>query len=734
MKTAFTATHTQKPAENEIKGKVVKKSGKRIGYNYIILKSLKASQKNDVVKCLYIKSLTDFGFCVIKEGTFGDSKDKEGRDIKDRLVWQQHLHELLQGKVRMPRLLGRFEENGNYYLVLEHIRGKSLTSLLKKHGKELREALINGEKLGIRFLNYLLQVISLLETLHQNHIVHRDATPNNFMITPRGRVVIIDMELSYSLKQQFPSPPFQLGTYGYMSPQQMAIETPTIQEDVFSIGSILIQMWTSISPAKINDIFVADLDRKVCFFIPDQQIAEIVLQCLQPQLDKRPALSTVSQLLQQYKNDLKKKVVRSTSSPNLSTREEILRTVQEATTALGSPLLTDVDRGWFSEDPKKLTSADKNKISKSWYASYNLGAAGIIYALSKIKTVGLQVEATLPSIQKGLDLIEEKYINKGLSASPSLHFGSAGIAAALSTAIDSGLIEAQPKYWDWLNTLLNKDSTLLNISHGIAGQGLANLICAPSLRIEKINERLLQYVQHILNRQGKDGSWINSVKDKKPKITRGFARGMAGIIYFLLEYGQRYGDHQSLAGAERGLYWLMKKAIHKNNAVLWRSASGKEVLPWWCEGSAGIALTFLKAWSILKAPIYRQYAIGAMHNHPEKILDNNLSQCHGLSGLGEIYLEAYHTLEDEKWLERANWIAQALHNLRKFHPEHGIYWLVEHERQPVSNFMLGNSGILHFLTRYCYPDKIGFPLMPTKKTQRMKAGFQYIELSAPHQL
>ncbi len=42
--------------------KAEKKSGKRIGFNYIILKSLKESKKNDVVKCIYIKGITNFGF------------------------------------------------------------------------------------------------------------------------------------------------------------------------------------------------------------------------------------------------------------------------------------------------------------------------------------------------------------------------------------------------------------------------------------------------------------------------------------------------------------------------------------------------------------------------------------------------------------------------------------------------------------------------------------------------
>ncbi len=60
--------------QEQPKGKVEKKAGKRVGYNYIIVKSYKESQKNDVVKCLYIKSLTNWGFCVIKEGSYGDTR------------------------------------------------------------------------------------------------------------------------------------------------------------------------------------------------------------------------------------------------------------------------------------------------------------------------------------------------------------------------------------------------------------------------------------------------------------------------------------------------------------------------------------------------------------------------------------------------------------------------------------------------------------------------------------
>jgi hypothetical protein len=50
--------------------------------------------------------------------------------------------------------------------------------------------------------------------------------------------------------------------------------------------------------------------------------------------------------------------------------------------------------------------------------------------------------------------------------------------------------------------------------------------------------------------------------------------------------------------------------------------------------------------------------------------------------------------------------------MKKHHPVHGDYWLAEYERLPVAGFMIGNSGVLHFLLRLCYNEQIGFPLIP----------------------
>jgi serine/threonine protein kinase len=705
--------------EDAPKGKVVKKSGKRIGFNYIIYKSLKENRKNDVMKCIYIKGLFNFGTCVIKEGTLGDSTDKHGRDIKDRLVWQKDLHEKLQGKVRVPRYLGSFEENGNYYLVIEHIKGESLVHVFRKHSKELRESLITRNKLGQKFLGYLLKIIDLLEVLHQHKVVHRDASSNNFMITPGGKIALIDLELSYSLDQQFPSPPFQLGTHGFMSPQQIATLPPTPEEDIFALGAIIFQMWTYISPSKIVDTYHAEFIKRINFFIPDQKIADIVAKCMHPSVEHRPTLDAIRKVIQEYKNTSRSRTQRAQSQPYLYSKQEILDVVQVSIATYCTPWFADPEKGWFADNVKEAAK-DNEKISKSWFGSFNQGAAGVIYMLSTARSVGINIDATLPFVQKGLDLIQQKYIDRKISSSPGLHFGASGIAATITNAIRSGLLELQPKYLDWIHSLLDKDNKGLDILNGISGQGLANMICDPIITDKQLREKTHSYVQQLLSQQQEDGSWITFPNSKKKKVARGFAIGVAGIAYFLLEYAQLYNDKQALAGALQGLKWLTKNATQNKETVYWPSSSDKKNRSsntWWALGTAGIALTYIKAYALTEDPEHKKFAVKILNAHKDKEVNNGLSQTNGLSGLGEVYLEAYQTFKDPVWLQKADWVAQHIIHLQKTHPKHGPYWLTEHEKQPVASFMTGNSGILHFLLRYCYPDKIGLPMSPFHQSE-----------------
>lgn len=694
-------------------GKSLKKSGNRLGYNYIIVKSFKESAKNDVVKCLYIKKLTDFGFCVIKEGTLNEMKDKDGRDIRDRLIWQKHLHETLQNKVRIPRLVGSFEENGNYYLAIEHINGQSLGHLFRKHGNKVREGLLKGNRFGRKIAGYLLQIIHLLDNLHKNGIVHRDATSANFIITPFGKAYLIDMELSYCMTTNSPFPPFQLGTHGYMSPEQLSVATPGIKEDTFAVGAIILQAWTGLNPAKLTEVSSKEIIEKIKYFVPDVQIADIISQCLSDQPHIRPELATVARTINMYISDSKKNVRRATIYGTDLPKEQIKETLQLAINTFSTPLLADPDRGWFAENMNTEVKADKSKINKSWYASFHVGAVGVLYMMNRAKRCGYDISSIEPYIQKTLDIIEQKYILPENRHQAGLHFGSDGIAACLTEAFNTDVVVKDDKYNSWIPKLLSTPGSAFDMMNGIAGQINANMICDTNYPSADIKNRLKLYVDELISKQEKDGSWIRCEDsgDKKERVTNGFALGMAGIVFTLFDFSQRYNDSAASDSAERGLFWLIRNSKRKNNVTVWNSSLGKDIHPWWRDGSPGIVLSFIKGYSIKKNPLFKEYIISALKYHPEKVFYSNLSQCNGLSGLGEVYLEAYRILGDNEWYERAGWIAQLIMRMKKEHHKHGPFWLSESEWKPLPGFMLGNAGILHFLMRYLDPEKIGLPLI-----------------------
>ncbi len=691
--------------------KAIKKSGNRIGHNYVIIKSLKRSLKNDVVKCFYMKSLIDFGFCVIKEGSPSDQKDKDGRDILDRLIWQSKMHKILQHKVRIPGLVDTFEENGNYYLVIEHISGQSLSNFIHKYGYKIRTGLINGNRLGKRALRYLLQAVKLLERLHDNHVVHRDLTATNYMINRFGKVFLIDMELSYSLENGSPNPPFQLGTHGYMSPEQLATETPTINEDVFAFGAILLQIWTSISPVKLTDAEPEDLAEKIAYFIPDARFSTIVTRCLSKAPIERPKLTEVREVISEYYADMvKKRKDRKITKNENYTDQQIRDVLKSSIKTLSTNILSDPDKGWFANDEK--ADVDKHRMNKGWFASFHIGNSGILYFLGRAKHLGYDIALNEGNINKAIELIDRKYIQRPGCLS-GLHFGADGIAISLSTCVYANILERGPKYEDWIEFLLSRgECSGLDIMNGTAGRIMANLICYRHRPSEGIRNRLDLYIRQILEYQERDGSWARgdeTVKGKK-RVTKGFAHGVAGIIYALFEYSALFSDEKCRESAEKALVWLIRSAKWRANKMYWRSSIGKLVNPWWCDGAPGVALCFLKAYENNQNPLYKKYAEAALRCDVDNIYYSNLSQCNGISGLGEIYLEAHRVLKDDIWLQRAASIVQLLMRLAKRSEKYGMYWLVESEQQPIPGFMLGNAGILHFVMRYLDYTELGFPL------------------------
>ena len=136
---------------------------------------------------------------------------------------------------------------GTPFIAMELVRGETLSALLGK-----RTALPLVELLEIA-----AQLAEGLAEAHVRKIVHRDLKPQNTMVSPEGRVKILDFGLAAlaassgedgessvaeTISAQRTREGRILGTIAYMSPEQAQGKTLDSRSDVFSFGTMLYEM------------------------------------------------------------------------------------------------------------------------------------------------------------------------------------------------------------------------------------------------------------------------------------------------------------------------------------------------------------------------------------------------------------------------------------------------------------------------------------------------------------
>ncbi|NLW30802.1 MAG: protein kinase [Fibrobacter sp.] len=152
-----------------------------------------------------------------------------------------------------PNILRVFDAGqvgGYFYIEMEHITGKTL-----------REYIQTNAKIGEReILSIAVQIVNALQYAHnicfqgpQNEeihgILHRDIKPENIMLTPGKFVKLMDFGAAKPLN--ITSNTMQgmiVGTFHYMSPEQLAGEKLDVRSDFFSLGIVLYELATGQRP------------------------------------------------------------------------------------------------------------------------------------------------------------------------------------------------------------------------------------------------------------------------------------------------------------------------------------------------------------------------------------------------------------------------------------------------------------------------------------------------------
>ncbi|PYR89650.1 MAG: hypothetical protein DMF84_23250 [Acidobacteria bacterium] len=147
--------------------------------------------------------------------------------------------------------IGHGEHDGRPldYIAMEFVEGTTL------------QAIMQGSTLDLdAILDIFEQIADALEEAEHRGIVHRDLKPANVMVTPAGRVKVLDFGVAHRRVAVVPSPddPTRtdvrelvsgfVGTVPYAAPEQMTGRDADVRADVFSLGVMLYEAVTGRRP------------------------------------------------------------------------------------------------------------------------------------------------------------------------------------------------------------------------------------------------------------------------------------------------------------------------------------------------------------------------------------------------------------------------------------------------------------------------------------------------------
>jgi serine/threonine-protein kinase len=147
-------------------------------------------------------------------------------------------------------LHGLEEHEGQRFLVMELADGETLAERIKRGPIVVDDA-----------LEIARQIAEGLEAAHEVGIIHRDLKPANVMVSPDGKVKVLDFGLakawqpeeidadithSPTLTAQMTAAGVLLGTAAYMSPEQARGKTADKRADIWAFGVMLFEMLTGV--------------------------------------------------------------------------------------------------------------------------------------------------------------------------------------------------------------------------------------------------------------------------------------------------------------------------------------------------------------------------------------------------------------------------------------------------------------------------------------------------------
>jgi serine/threonine protein kinase len=141
------------------------------------------------------------------------------------------------------RVHGTGEHEGMPWIVMDYVNGVDLKRVLADRGPLTADVA----------LRYAIQAAEALVAAHDAGVIHRDLKPSNLLLTPEGRIVLVDFGIAKRRdgardEDVLTSAREVLGTPAYLSPEQLEHGLADERSDVWSLGCVLYEMVVGTPP------------------------------------------------------------------------------------------------------------------------------------------------------------------------------------------------------------------------------------------------------------------------------------------------------------------------------------------------------------------------------------------------------------------------------------------------------------------------------------------------------
>ena len=140
------------------------------------------------------------------------------------------------------------EDEGQTFIVMEYVKGRPLSGLVRAGG-------LPPETI----CRYGSQIADALAHAHEHGVLHRDLKGANVMVTPEGRIKVLDFGLAKRIDRSEPETATRtketltgagtvLGTLHYMAPETLRGEPADARSDIWALGAVLYEMAAGALP------------------------------------------------------------------------------------------------------------------------------------------------------------------------------------------------------------------------------------------------------------------------------------------------------------------------------------------------------------------------------------------------------------------------------------------------------------------------------------------------------